>query len=163
MRRYVKKKEPNVKPVKRIELSENHFHIRLIAVILLIALAAGAFVYGIYSYFHVDKGWTAITAEASSEINCSDDFVFLYNLGAGKNSASDDLKQITEIYTDATVNAYRLFNVNEDFNGVKNIRYINNHPNEIIQVDSVLYNAFSLLEEYGNRYIFHTFFIIKIL
>lgn len=154
MRRYVKKKEPNVKPVKRIELFENHFHIRLIAVILLIALAAGAFVYGIYSYFHVDKGWTDITAEASSDINCSDDFVFLYNLGAGKNSASDDLKQITEIYTDATVNAYRLFNVNEDFNGVKNIRYINNHPNEIIQVDSVLYNAFSLLEEYGNRYIF---------
>ena len=154
MNRYAKKKEPNLKPVKKIELSENHFHIRLIAVILLIALAAGAFVYGIYSYFHVDKGWTSITAESSSDINCSDDFVFLYNLGGGKNSAADDLNQITEIYTDATVNAYRQFNTNEDFDGVKNIHYINNHPNEIIQVDSVLYNAFSTLNEYGNRYIF---------
>lgn len=154
MGRYAGKKEPNVKPVKKIELSEKHFHIRLIAVVLLIALAAGAFVYGIYSYFHVDEGWTKITAESSSDINCSDDFVFLYNLGAGENSAATDLSEITEIYTEATVNAYRLFNVNEEFDNVKNIYYINNHPNEIIQVDSVLYNAFSMLNKYENRYIF---------
>ena len=154
MKRYAKKKEPNLKPVKKIELSENHFHIRLIAVILLIALAAGAFVYGIYNYFHVDEGWTKITAESASDINCSDDFVFLYNLGADKNSAKADLSDVTEIYTNTTVKAYRLFNADESFDNVKNINYINNHPNEIIQVDSVLYNAFSVLNEYGNRYIF---------
>lgn len=154
MGRYVRKKEPNVKPVKKIELSEKHFHIRLIVVILLIALAAGAFVYGIYSYFHVDEGWVKITAESSADINCSEDFVFLYNLGAGKNSAAADLSEITEIYTQATVKAYRLFNVDSGFDDVKNIYYINNHPNEIIQVDSVLYKAFKMLNEYENRYIF---------
>lgn len=154
MGRHAKKNEPNVKPVKRIELSEKNFYIRLIAVILLVALAAGAFVYGIYSYFHVDEGWTKITAETSSDINCSEDFVFLYNLGAGKNSAASDLSEVTEIYTEAAVKAYRLFSVDEDFDNVKNIHYINNHPNEVIQVDDVLYNAFSLLNEYENRYVF---------
>lgn len=153
-KRYARKKEPNVKPVKKIELSEKHFHIRLIAVILLIALAAGAFVYGIYSYFNVDAGWTEITAESSSDINCGDDFVFLYNLGAGKNSAKSDLNEATEIYTNAVVKAYRLFNTNEGFDNVKNIYYINNHPNEIIQIDSMLYNAFAMLNAYDNRYIF---------
>lgn len=154
MNRYARKKEPNVKPVKKIELSEKHFHLRLVAVILLIALAAGAFVYGIYSYFHVDEGWTKITAESSSDINCSEDFVFLYNLGAGENSAASDSRQATDIFTDTTVKAYKLFNVDEGFDNIKNLYYINNHPNEEIKVDECLYKAFSILQDYDNRYIF---------
>ena len=40
------------------------------------------------------------------------------------------------------------------FDGVKNLYYINQHPNEEIEVEEVLYQAFSLLEKYGNRAIY---------
>ena len=73
------RKHPPVKPVTKVELSEKHVKWRLTIVIALIALACVAFAYAVISYFNGDKGWRRIEASASSEINCSEDFVFQYN------------------------------------------------------------------------------------
>ena len=47
--------------------------------------------------------------------------------------------------------AHQLFNSEKTFDDTHNVCYINEHVNEVIEVDAVLYQAFSLLQEYDNR------------
>lgn len=140
-----------VNPVMKAELSEKNVRVRMAAVILLIVLAGGTFAYAISSYLSSDAGWVTIKADATSERNCSKEFVFMYCIGASGASASLENKALISLYTAATVKAYKLFNNDEIFADVNNIAYINQHPNEVIEVDEVLYNAFSLMESYDCR------------
>lgn len=141
----------NGKPVMKAKLSEQNIRVRVAVVILLVVIAGSAFAYALISYLSVDTGWVTIKVKASSERNCSNEFAFLYCIGASGASASLEYKALTSLYTAATEKAYKLFNNDEIFAGVNNIAYINKHPNEIIEVDEVLYNAFSLLERYNCR------------
>lgn len=151
MRRTGTNERPVVRPVIKAELSEKNSKRRLIVVIVLILLATSAFTYGIVSYLGKESGWTTIVAKSASERNCSDEFVFQYCLGASGASATAEGKEIQLLYTDATVKAYQLFNTDETFDDVHNMAYLNQHPNEEVKVDDVLYQAFYLLEKSGNR------------
>lgn len=148
------RKHPPVKPVTKVELSEKHVKGRVILVIAFIAVACVAFAYAVINYFNTDKGWRRIEASASSEINCSDDFVFQYNIGVSGISATAENKALVSLYSDACVKAWRLFNSDASFEDLQNIYDINTHPNEVITVDDVLYNAFALLQKYDNRMIY---------
>lgn len=145
------RKQPPVKPVTKIELSEKHVQWRLIAVIALIAVGCVAFIMGIINYLNKDSGWTQIEATSSSEVNCSEDFVFQYNLGVSGISATAENKAVVTLYTDACVKAFEIFNSDMSFDGVTNIYEINQHPNEILTVDDVLYEAFEKIQESGRR------------
>lgn len=147
-------KTPYVKPVEKVELSEKNLKWRIFLVVLLVMVAAGAFAYGINEMLSQESGWQEISASTGGEINCSEEFVFLYNLGASGVSATAENKVLTALYTDAAEKAYQLFHTKETFENVNNICYINQHPNEEIVVDEVLYEAFELLKEYNNRTIY---------
>lgn len=151
MKRTGTNERPVVRPVIKAELSEKNPKGRLLVVALLILIAVGAFVYGVVSYLGKDSGWTTIVAKSASERNCSDEFVFQYCLGASGMSATAEHKQIQLLYTDAATKAYQLFNTDETFDGVNNMAYLNLHPNEEVEVDDVLYQAFYVLEKSGNR------------
>ncbi len=141
------------KPVKRIELLENHSKGRLILTIFLILIGAGALGYSLIGYLTADAGWTTIEAD-SSEPNCSDELIFQYDIGAGELSATAEKKAVSALYTETTKKAYQLFHTSMSFDGVTNLYEINRHPNEEIVVEDVLYQAFSLLEKHGNRAIY---------
>ena len=141
------------KPVKRIELLENHSKGRLILTIFLILIGAGALGYSLIGYLTADAGWTTIEAD-SSEPNCSDELIFQYDIGAGELSATAEKKAVSALYTETTKKAYQLFHTSMSFDGVMNLYEINRHPNEEIVVEDVLYQAFSLLEKHGNRAIY---------
>lgn len=153
MKREVRERR-NPKPVKRIELSERFPKWRLLIAILFAALGIGALVFAVTSYFKVDSGWHMIETASSAETNCGRDFSFRYNLGAGETSASDEHKQVQVLYTDAMVKAYKLFHNTEEFEGINNIWYINQHPNEEIMVDEVLYHAFEQVNVCQNRLLY---------
>lgn len=156
---------PHPKPVERIELSDKGARVRLVLVIILILVAVAAFVYGVVSMLGTEEGWTTIEADSRAELNCSQEFVLQYQLGAGELSAAAENKAVTALYTESMVTAYRLFNNDaggsdaaadgkaDDDSGAQehNVRYINCHPNEEIQVDEALYRAFALCEEYRIR------------
>ena len=146
--------KPNVKPVDKISLSEKNVVLRLIGVVVLLVIAAFAFAYAINGWLSTESGWTTIEADSASEINCSNDFVFSYHLGRGDTSATVENKALRIIYTDATEKAYQLFHNKEKFDAVNNIYYINQHPNEVREVDTALYDAFSVIQEYENRSIY---------
>lgn len=143
-----------MKPVQTIELPSKNPKWKVILFILLLALGFTAFGYGLFSLLSTEEGWKEIEANSTSEINCSSDFVFMYNLGAGDVSATVENKAITSLYTDATVEAYQLFTNDQGYDGVNNIYYINQHPNEEIVVDEVLYEALTLVQNYQNRTIY---------
>lgn len=140
-----------VKPIVKANLSEKNIPMRIAAVILLLIITGAAFSYALISYLSVDAGWVTIEAEASSDLNCGNEFVFLYNIGASGASAAMEKKVLISLYSEATKKAYELFHKDALFEGVNNIAYINQHPNEVIEVDEVLYKAFSLLNSSGNR------------
>lgn len=141
------------RPVQRIELSESNTKLRLILVALLITVAAVAFGIFVTSFFGKDPGWQLVQV-TSREPNVSGEFAFSYCFGRSGIAASAENKQITSLYTDACIKAYRLFEANEGFDGVCGVHYINSHVNEEITVDPVLYRAFETASQYGSRYIY---------
>lgn len=143
------------KPVEKIELSEKHSKARFILAAVLALIGVSFLVYSFMAFLGKESGWTKIEATASNDSpNCSSDFEFQYHLGAMDLSATAENKLIVKLYTEATTKAYQIFHENQFFSGVHNIFYINSHPNEIIEVDEVLYKAFALLSEYNNRNIY---------
>lgn len=146
------------KPVKRIELFEKYPKARLALTIALILVSVCALGYSLVSFLTVDSGWTTIEA-GSSEANCSDELIFQYNLGAGELSTTElsttaEKKAVSALYTELTRTAHQLFHTSQGFDGVHNLYYINRHPNEEIVVDEMLYEAFSMVEKYGNRAVY---------
>ncbi len=144
---------PHPKPVEKIELSEKHIGLRLILTVLLLLAGAGLITYAISSLFSADAGWCRIESNAES-YHCGEDFTFLYDLGAGEMSAAAEKKAVTALYSDATELAFQLFTNDVEYDGVHNIYDINRHPNEVLEVDALLYNAFSLVQAYGDRSIY---------
>lgn len=143
-----------LRPVEKVELSEKNVALRLFLVITCVVIAAAAFAYGFQSLFSQETGYQEISVDAGAEANCGNEFVFMYHLGMNGTSATAENKALTLIYTEAAENAYQLFHNSAEFEGVKNVSYINAHPNEVIEVDEVLYEAFATVQEYANRHIY---------
>ncbi len=150
MNRYARDKRPDVKPVEKVELSERHARWRFAAAVFLLAFGVAALIYAFLHFLSGDPGWREIEASATKE-NCGGEFAFLYDLGASGLSARTENRALTKLYSEASEQAYRIFNSDLEFDGVANVRYLNSHPNEETEVDEALYRAFSLLEEHGNR------------
>ena len=128
---------PSLKPVKKVELSEKNIKVRVVLVVLFLTIGAGMIAYAVNAMFTTEAGWRAIEVK-TKEANCSEEFVFLYNLGSNGVSATVENKAIVSIYTEATKKAYQLFHNKQSFENVNNVYTINQHPNEVIQVDEVL-------------------------
>lgn len=145
---------PNVKPVEKVSLSEKHVKVRLAAVVLLLLLGAGALAYGVAGWLGGESGWREIEVSSSAEMNYGEEFVFLYDIGSSGVSAATESRALEKLYTEASVQAYRLFNNDQLQEGVNNVYYINHHPNERITVDEALYEAFAQIQETGSRYLY---------
>ena len=77
-----------------------------------------------------------------------------YNVGASGVSAGGEAKALSLLYTDAAVKGYRLFNIDESFEDVTNLYDINQHPNEVLTVDPVLYDALKKVSDANCREIY---------
>ena len=143
----------NLKPVEKIELSEKHIKLRIVLVVLFIVLALAAFAVGIIFLLSTDKGWTEVEASASDS-NCSTDFIFYYEIQEGGLKGTEEYRAVSASYGTAAINAYRIFNEREQFEGVYNLAYINENINETIEIDPSLYSALELLNSYGSRFIY---------
>lgn len=140
--------------MQKVQLSEKNVGRRIVLVVLFLAIGSGFLVYGFMNFLRGDSGWREISVKAGSELNCSEDFTLKYNVGAGGVSAGGEAKALSLIYTDAAVKGYRLFNIDESFGDVTNLYDINQHPNEVMTVDPVLYDALKKVSDANCREIY---------
>ena len=144
----------HLRPVERIELSWKNYKVRLVAAAVFLVIGVSLLAYAVSVFMGGEPGWQMIEADSGAAANCGGDFTLLYELGASGKSAASEKKALVAVYTDAAVTAYRLFSVYESFEGVTNVYDLNQHPNEILTVDDALYEAFGLLERYGDRTVY---------
>jgi len=142
------------KPVERVELNEGQVKARIIFLILAVMIAIAAFGWVIFSRTHVNTGWREIEVASDGTMNCSQDFQFNYYLGGSGMSAAAELKAITLLYTQATEDAYNIFNARELSPDLNNLFQINLNPNKPVKVDPALYAALDTFDRLGSRYLF---------
>lgn len=153
---------PRVKPVERIELTERHFGRRLIAFLICLVVAIASISYGVHSLLTVEPGWTEIDVGRSVKTNCAGEFTFRYYLGKDGKATRAEQNAVVARYTRAAVEGYQLFNSWEEVTNeedgaetvVHNLWYVNNHPNEEIEVPRALYRAFEKLERAESRLLY---------
>lgn len=145
-KRYAKDNRPQLEKVRKIELPNKNLKQKLVIAGVLLLIGLSAIGYGLYNSLKIDPGFTQIEVASNYDKNNSKEFV-LYSYV--KNSA--DKKNLIKIYSNAQVEAFRLFNVYEEYE--HNLFYINHHPNEVIEIDERLYKALKTASDYKYIYL----------
>lgn len=137
----MKYKGENIKPVEKIELNEKNVKLRIVLLILSFCVIIASIIGIIVGLNKHDSGWSIIEAQPVSEYSCADDFVLYYNLGVTDLSSKEEEGLISAEYTKAIEYSYKLLNKYKEYDGINNLYYINNHPNEEIEIDGFLYSS----------------------
>lgn len=146
-----KSQEPLLPPIKKIELDDKHRKVKLIVIVLLLALGVTLIAVSVSKMLSTEPGWVTITASANVQESCGGEFTFLYLLGEGEQAANFEQMAVTQLYTDAAQQAFQIFHESKLFDGVHNVAYLNQHPNEVVEIPKALYDAFALFARYQNR------------
>lgn len=131
--------------IKSIEVDTKHLTLRVVLFSVFLALGIGAIIYGLVGLFSDEGGWQVVDAEPAASADCSDEFTLQYELGANGISPKTEYDHLSKLYGEVTAKSYQLFHQNQLFEEVNNVAYLNEHPNETVEVDSVLYSAFEIL------------------
>lgn len=140
--------------MEKIELSQEKTALRAVAAVVFLLIGVGALTYAVSQFFSTEPGWQTIQAGTSGGPTCGDDFVFLYEAGASGRSARKEGRDLNELYTQACRTAFQLFHTELSFEGVVNLKEINDHPNEALEADPALYRAFEAVREAGDRNVY---------
>lgn len=140
--------------MEKIELSQEKTALRAVAAVVFLLIGVGALTYAVSQFFSTEPGWQTIQAGTSGGPTCGDDFVFLYEAGASGRSARKEGRDLNELYTQACRTAFQLFHTELSFEGVVNLKEINDRPNEALEADPVLYRAFEAVREAGDRNVY---------
>ena len=152
MSRYARKRSnPPVKPVKHIEVTDKNRKPKLVLIVVLLALGVTLIATAITQILVTPPGWETIKVDGNADETCAGDFVFLYLLGDGDQAANLEQRDVTRVYSEAAKEAFQIFHEERLFDGVQNVAYLNQHPNEEVEVPKVLYDAFAMLHKFENR------------
>ena len=141
------------KDIKEIELSEKHIGLRWTLVAIFLGIGLICIAVFLFSLLGEEKGWQII-APTDKSFMPEGEISLQYNLGTTESSPSKEKKEVERIYTEALSASYKLFDVYRAYDGIINVHYINQHPNEELIVDRELYKAFELIESFSNRSIY---------
>lgn len=147
------KGRPGQPKIEHIELSEKHIKLRSILVIALLSVACVAIMTGLFSMLNKEPGWQEVEASASGP-NCSLDFQLHYDFSEDGGGATASYKKLSELYSLAVEDAYRIFTQDVVEDGLYNLGYLNQHINETVSVEPALYRALSQIVASGNRNLF---------
>ena len=139
--------------IQKLEVSEKHVGLRFALVILLLVVGLGCIAFALIGLLGEEPGWQIVELDDQNYMD-EGEFTLYYDLGQGELSATEEKRELQKVYGNEMMRVYRLFDALRSYDGINNISYINQHPNEILTVDVTLYRAFSLLETYGDRSVF---------
>lgn len=149
MSRYGRRREPYVPGKERLEVSQEHMTLRLLALGAALLVAALSFGYGINNMLQAPTGWQTVEA-GSSKTGITQYFTLNYNIGADGGNATKERKAVSAIYTQSLDHAYLVLSNRED-SQYTGLAALNASPNQEITVDPLLYAALRTVEETGTR------------
>lgn len=152
MKRYVKERTHRQEAVKQVEVSTKHKKLRIILFVLCVVVALACFAVAMVFLLRVEPGWTQLTVD-SVEDNNGGEFNFYYYFG--EDDDNNYRKSVQAAYTEADVYAYNVFCESYLIDSTKNLYYINRHPNQEIQVPSLLYRSLKAFEDSGSRFLYY--------
>ena len=153
MSRNARDNRPYVKPVTRVELDQKNVKLRWILVAAFFVIAMAAFAIGLNELLKTEPGWQSVRA-ASDQPNSGTEIVLMYDYSDLGATASQVSKALETKYSQISTDAFAIFSPDISKEGLENVNFVNASPNQEISVESALYAAFELLEQYGNRNIF---------
>lgn len=142
-------KDSSYRPIRKILVDPEYSKLRIWLAVALLVIGVTLIAVFLGRNLSVEPGW--ITVKIDVQDSCSGDFYFQYYLGDSGQAPNIEKQALADAYDRVARDAYRIFHESESFEGVKNVQYLNAHPNETVEVPEVLYNAFALLEQYQNR------------
>ncbi len=142
------------KPVERVEVNEGQVKARIILLILAVVISLAAFGWFLFSRTNVANGWREIEVASSGKMNASQSFRLDYYLGGSGISAAAELKAVTALYTQATEDAYIVFNAREYSVTKDNLHQLSKAVNTPVKVHPALYQALEKVVEQESRYLY---------
>ncbi|MGN1399692.1 MAG: hypothetical protein ACI4WG_06825 [Erysipelotrichaceae bacterium] len=128
-----------------IQLSKTHIKKRFVAFVICLLVALFAFFTAIKNLTYFEPGYQTITADEIYD----DELVFNYYC---QDRAT--YKQVSAVYRDLTKEIYQLLDEANSYESVINICYLNQNINQVITVDSVLYQQLQKVVDNDCREIF---------
>ncbi|MBQ7337200.1 MAG: hypothetical protein IJW40_01965 [Clostridia bacterium] len=147
-----RRREPALPKVQKIEVSEKNIKLRAVLVAVFVVIGVIALTVFVATLLRKEDGWREIET-TSAVAGLSDEFVLQYDLGSTA-SATAEYRSISQLYTKTGSHLYALFDRYEEKEGVVNLYTISHSPNETLQIDPVLYDAFAAMEASGMRYLY---------
>jgi len=134
-----------MRPVEKIEVSDKNRKLRMVLIVVLLAIGVVAIGTGLMALLGTEPGWTTVEV-SSSELHCGDDFTLQYCFGQTSMDAAAENKQLNMLYSQAAVDAYRIFG--------QDVAELSTQVNQAVSVDPGLYKALTQISQSGNRCVF---------
>ena len=145
---------PNQKTGFNPETNRNGSIIRHILIVVLLAISCAAVYHGLNSTRNLEPGWQEIQVSPQNA-NCSSEFLLMYDFSDySTNDSIEELENVNALYTTLTEDGYAIFTASEHDTQFRNVRYLNDHINETVVVEPVLYNALEQIVRFDSRYPF---------
>lgn len=155
MKRYYGSQQNVSKPVEKITLdAKTASKWRIFFIALFFCIGIGSLIYAFTHLGNNQKGWQKVVLKEITVANSSYDFTFLYEFGASGKRVSKEMKKVKELYEKLCISSYRIFDRLEEYDGIRNLCYLNRHPNETVEIDPSLYAAFETFEREGGRMLY---------
>ncbi len=151
--RLFKRKSKEKKPIllEVTSFTDKERRIRILFVIIFAVIGIVALTYAISGLIRHESGWQTIQADQVNTGALDKEILFQYYIGNSGFGVSGELKKVKQMYSELLRQSHQLFNASETFPGVYNLAYLNEHVNEIVKVDQVLYDSFEKLERHQSR------------
>lgn len=105
-----------------------HKKLRLVLFILALAVAVGAFTFGVYKITNKEPGIYTISASAPSDgetMTYANGFHLQYSFSGSSNDIKDQMKLIQDVYSKALERAYKLTDAEHEYANYTNLATIN--------------------------------------
>ena len=145
------RERPGLPPIIRAEVTGRHFSLRVILLACTATLALLGLGYGLFSLLNGDPGWQTVEY-VGNEKNVSEEFILRYDYGSSGASASVERKMVSDLFSDLMEQGYLAFSIEEHSDSCHNLAYLNDHLNQPVSLDPMLYEALTQLKAHESRY-----------
>ena len=125
---------------KDILVSTSHVKLRVIAFVVALAVAVGAFALAAVSLGKQETGYYEVTGNADAEaLLYANGVTFQYFFEGSSRDIKQQRKQVQDAYSGALSRIYKMLDPTTEYDGYQNLAYLNAHPGEETEVSAELY------------------------